>query len=450
MSELCNECYWPLEDDGVTCSNRNCPTHGGQGGKRKKKKDWSKLLKPLAIGAAGIAAVGGIIFGVINLFGTSALGTAAQNSVSSLVDELRTQSNLSAYLDGMEVLDAKSDRTVVFGIKDDDSIIGCTVNYAGSKKLAEGTFSYQDTNQGVQLELDFHANKKELRLMAPNLVSDTYGLTYSDFAEVTNFELEPFKSFDLEKFLKEQAGDSWDAFVKTLEIEEYSETELTLGSRTETCTVYRVLWDSAKAQTMFKNLFQNTFSILPDFLVDMAAVLEPDLRCYVDSNENLVGVDFTFLGKIYKFLLEGETNPWESFSLEVLSATTPAQRYTGGLISDSTGARIELKANDQTVYAIYYDNTTGAYSIVSPEGEITKGVFQADDSGMYLECSLASKTYLFGISTLTEKPENVKTKYVDLLDMGWPERSRLLAELCTNLGVSEDFFGFASSFFGIG
>lgn len=423
-------------------------TTGGRSSSGSGKK--AALFAGLAAGAVALAAV--IFLVVTSIFGTSALGIAAENSVSALNDQLSGHTNMFSYLEDMEFLSAKSDCHILLGIQTPDVALSLDTDYAGSKKLFNGSVEFQHLHEDFRMGADFHGNKKELRIFGSDLV-DTYGFKYSDFEKKYNsshlrkvlglpsaesLRLAPFRSFDLKDFLKEQGGSSWDAFEETLEIEKYDTRELTLGSRTEECTIYRVQWDAKKAEKMLKTITRNTLGFLPDFIPELVNKLAPDVRLFVDSNDCLVGVDFTFLNSIYTFLLEGVNNPWEQATLTITSAGGEPIRYSGGVVPDADGVRIELKAQNETVYAIYYNNSTGAYSIVSPKGELSNGIYRADDTGFHLESNFYNFSYVISVSDLTRMPERSDDKYVDLMDLNLSEFNRLITDVCSGFGITTD------------
>ena len=151
-----------------------------------------------------------------------------------------------------------------------------------------------------------------------------------------------------------------------------------------------------------------------------------------------MGVDFSFLNGIYTFLLEGVSNPWEQVSLKIVTAGGQTTLYTGGVISDASGVRIELKSQNQTVYAIYYNTSNDTYSVVSPKGEVCTGIFRSDDSGFYLESNVYNFSYIFSVTTLDQLPEKADEKYVDLVDPSLNESARLITELPNSLGITKE------------
>lgn len=451
-------------DQDTVCPYCGTPYENAAPQKKKRTNGAKKagLIAGMAVGAVALVAV--IIFAVTGIFGNSALGTAAENSIASLADQLGSQSNLSSYMENMETLNAKSDRHILLGIQTPDVFLALDTDYAGSKKLMTGTVEFRNLQDEFQLSADFHANKKEVRIYADDLVTDIYGFTFKDFQkkydksgirkalklpEAKDLKMEPYKGFDLEKFLKEQCGDSWKEFEKTLEVEKFDTRPITLGSRTEECTIYRVQWDEKKAERMLKTLARNTLGFLPDFVPELATKLAPDVRFYVDSEEKLVGINFSFLNSIYTFLLEGENNPWEQASLQIETAGVGTVYYNGGVVTEGDDVRIELKAENETVYAVYYNNSTGAYSIVTPTGELSNGVFLSNDSGFRLESNFYNFSYVIAVSELDRYPEKTDSKYVDLFDMSFNESTRLLTEVCSSLGITmEDLIAVLSSLFG--
>lgn len=457
----CNLCgYVDMTDTCQICPQCGTPFPNAKPGKGNKNRQrssggasWKKIGLYGGIAAGVVGVIIAVYFVVTSLFGTNVLGIAAENSIASLVDQMGGNGTLFSHMENMNPFDAKSNRHVLLGVKTSDVYLSLDTDYAGSKKLMSGTIEFQHLQENLDLSLDFNANSKEVRIYAPDLVTDIYGFKYTDLEKkydkswirktlglpsADDLNLDPFQPFDLEKYLKEQGGSSWEAFEKSLEIEEYDTRQITLGTRTEECTIYRVQWDAKKAERLLKTLTDKTLGFLPSFIPELATKIAPDVRLYVDSNDNLVGVDFSFLTSIYTFLLEGVNNPWEQVSLKIVSAGGQTTLYTGGVVSDAGGVRIELKAQNQTVYAIYYNAGDDTYSVVSPKGEVCTGIFRSDDSGFYLESNMYNFSYIFSVSALDRLPEKASEKYVDLVDPNLNESARLITELTNSLGITKE------------
>lgn len=455
--QICPQCGNPFTTKTVKHKNGRQRSSGGSGSSGRSGSSGGASWKKIGLFGGIAAGVFGVIlavyFVVTSLFGTNVLGAAAENSIASLVNQLGSNGSLFSHMENMNPFDAKSNRHVLLGVKTPDVYLSLDTDYAGSKKLMSGTIEFQHLQENLDLSLDFNANSKEVRLYAPDLVTDVYGFKYTDLEKkydrswirktlglpsADDLNLDPFRKFDLEKYLKEQGGSSWDAFEKSLDIEKYDTRSITLGTRTEECTIYRVQWDAKKAERLLKTLTGKTMVFLPNFIPELATKIAPDVRLYVDSNDNLVGVDFSFLNGIYTFLLEGVSNPWEQVSLKIVTAGGQTTLYTGGVISDASGVRIELKSQNQTVYAIYYNTSNDTFSVVSPKGEVCSGIFRSDDSGFYLESNVYNFSYIFSVTTLDQLPEKADEKYVDLVDPSLNESARLITELTNSLGITKE------------
>ena len=429
---------------------------------KQKKKQKKPVARVAALGVAAVGLVAALFFILSSLFGNP-LGSAWKNSLDAFVTQLGQENELLACVQDNN-LSKKSDHHILLGIKTPDMYLSLDTDYAGSKKLMTGTFEFEYLRENMDISVDFHANKKEIRIYAPDLVSDVYGFTYKDLRKnydksqirkilnlpsSKNLELSPFKSFDLMKYLEKQGGKSWDAFMDSLKVEKFDTRQIQFTSRTEECTVYRVKWDAKKAQKLIQTLGRKTFGAMPDFIPKLATNLSPDIRCYINSEDVLVGIDFTFLNNIYTFLLEGETNPWELVTLKVASAGGGTRTYSGGIYTEGTKTHIEVKSSDQTVYAIYHDSRDGSYSVVTPMGEFSNGIYRAEQGGFYLESNFENFSYVFSVSELYSMPDKASEKYVELTDLNFSEATRLVTELCNSFGINlETLLGYISSIFG--
>lgn len=451
--KYCNSCWNAATDDSLTvCPYCNTPYPPTQGDSKKKKKTaGGKKIPLIAAAMGGIALIALVAFLVVNLFGGNVISAAAENSVSSLLEHLGPRSDLFSYMQNMDSLNSKSDCQVFFAVGTPDMFFAVDANYAGSKKLIDGTFEFQITEDISAISMDFQANQKEVRLYAPDLVSDVYGFRFSDLQKsyeksplrkllnlpsAKNLKLKPFQSFKPDKFMKDLCGNSWTAFAESVKTEKFDTRQITLGSRSEECTIYRIQWDANKAKALIQQLSKKTFGSIPKSVTDLISDLSPSIRCYVDSNDTLVGVEFTFLDSVYTFLLEGVSNPWEQFSLEISSVALGTKRYTGGVISDESGIRFELKDNSETIYAIYYDHNTSTYSVVTPDGEFINGIFRSGSTGFYLDSHFEDVSYYFSLSDAESHPTKDTSKYIDLLNMSLGDTTRMATELSSNLGVT--------------
>lgn len=325
------------------------------------------------------------------------------------------------------------------------SALSLDMDYSRDKKLMSGVLNW---NNG--LNVAFSADKTEMRLSAPDLVDDVYGFRFGDFnndnkklssllaqlpIDITlpDTDLNFFSPVELDKLLKDRAGESWTAFKASIQIEKFATRDVQLGERSEYCTIYQVSWDPKAADTLAKDL-SGALTAIPVGILTLLPDLEPDCRLFVDEGDRVIGGDCSVLGRKYTVLMSGEEYFWDEISVEILTATEPARYLTGGVQANKQG--IGLRVGDDTGDFLEgdYDNATGMFRISAPDATLVEGTLTASGDAVKLELGpQASPVFRLELSPLSGRPVVDTCKYVDIPTMGINELNRIWMELQNNL-----------------
>lgn len=413
------------------------------------RKSGGKLLLLLGCVAAAVAAVV-LCFRGLFRSDASTLYSALSNSGSAMSAYLEDSSPLFESTNQMKELLNDGDFTVKLTMDTNSGAVNLNMDYSRNKKLMSGILNWNSGQTPDGLDIAFSADKKELRLSAPALVNDVYGIRFDDFEEgrgylATLLELfpgnislpekkwDPFSSLDLAKLVKDCAGESWTAFKKSLEIKEFATRDVQLGDYSKYCTIYQVTWDPAAADALAKDLSGKLTAIPVGFLT-LLPDMKPDCRLFVDEHDQVVGGDCSFLGKKYTILMTGETNFWEDFSIEILSAAEPAKYLIGNV--DVTEAGIRLRISDSTCDFLHasYDNATGTFRINTPAATLLEGSLTMTDNTVKMVLGApANPVLVLELSPLSHRPITDTSNYVDIPGMSLNELNRIVMEIQNNL-----------------
>lgn len=428
------------DDRDNTIDNDDAPPSGKSGGKRR-------LL--LGCAAAAVAAVV-LCFSALFRSDASTLYSALSNSGSEINAWLEGSSPLFESANRMKELMDDGDFSVNLTMDTNGGAVNLDMDYSRNKKLMSGVVNWNSGKTPGGLDVVFSADKKELRLSAPALVNDVYGLRFKNFQEVkgnlTNLlEIFPgnislpekkwdlFSPMDLDKLLKDRAGKSWTDFKKSLRITEFATRDVWVGEQSKYCTIYQIAWDPAAADALAKDL-SGKLTAIPVGIMTLLPDMKPDCRLFVDEHDRVIGGDCSVLGKKYTILMTGETNFWEDFSVEVLSAAEPTRYLTGDV--EATKAGIGLRISDDThdFLRASYDNATGNFRINTPDTTLLEGSLVMTDSTVRMVLGAAADPVLIlELAPLSRYPITNTEKYVDIAGMGLNELNRIVMEIQNNL-----------------
>ena len=416
------------------------PPSGKSGGKR-----W--LL--LGCAAVAVAAVVLCFSGRFQSDG-STLYSALSNSGSEINAWLEDSSPLFESTDRMKELMEDGDFAVNLTMDTNGGAVNLDMDYSRNKKLMSGVVNWNSGKTPGGLDVVFSADKKELRLSAPALVNDVYGLRFKDFGEVEgnlttllkifpdNISLpekkwDPFSPMALDKLLKDRAGKSWAAFKKSLRIKEFATRDVRVGEQSKYCTIYQISWDPAAADALARDL-SGMLTAIPVGIMTLLPNMEPDCRLFVDEHDRVIGGDCSVLGKKYTILMYGETNFWEDFSVEVLSAAEPARYLTGDVEVTKAGIGLRISDDAHDLLCASYDNATGNFQINTPDATLLEGSLAMTDSTVKMVLGVtADPVLVLELAPLSRYPIINTEKYVDIAGMSLNELNRIVMEIQNNL-----------------
>lgn len=255
----------------------------------------------------------------------------------------------------------------------------------------------------------------------------------------TDLKLNLFEKKDLKDLLRDVAGEEYDAFRKNLKTEDWNDETITRAGKQEPCSVYKVSWKSEDLTSLLGAL--GSGGVLPDISGLVNALLpevDPYAFCYVNQDGYFVGARFTMAAEKYFFLLEGEENLWETFSITVDTASQDTRIYRGGLTKTGQISELRLRdRNGEDRLRLVLDEESGDFSLFTASlGEALTGRIRSQEG----EASLSLAWYLpdasrqeinVTITHLRQQPKQLGEKYTDLLSGTWQILENILADWLT-------------------
>jgi hypothetical protein len=204
----------------------------------------------------------------------------------------------------------------------------------------------------MDLDLDYSVKRGVVQFTIPGVVQDVYGFSVNklgnklgkspvgkllpiDFTALSDADF--FQKTNIAKSLNKLTKGKFDALKDSVKIKYLDKRTLSFPSGSQPCKMYQVTWNEQALNDLLKSMTGNpVLSKLAGFIKDIIPQIDGDCRCYINEDGYLVGVDLVSLGSKYFFVMEGETNPWDQFSLTVTSLYGDTKVYTGSSISIST------------------------------------------------------------------------------------------------------------------
>lgn len=453
--KVCPLCSHQNDDSAALCAECQYPLPSSKSSNNKKKNGTKNTggkpaFIPLIAGALVAAAVVSVASLGFSVFSPKGKLTDATKAIgSAFMDNWGEQSGLTQAIDSLDILDDGKYHSIELMASVGGHTVEVDVDCARNKGLMTGALSYANAAEGYHLDTNFYVDKKDVRFVLPGVVSDVYGFSIKDFNKryeksamrkvlglpsADKIDFSALTSLDIDKLMK-QPKKLWDRFYKTLKVENFGERPMTINGVSQVVQAYDVSWDARAMEKLVKSISGKIPSVVSSWLPG----LEPDCRCFVNKDGVLVGVDFVTMGKKCTLLLEGASNPWDSIRLEVLTLAGSKSVFTGDVTYANNNLSICLSDEIGNEYGLNYNGDTGKFQLNTPDGILAQGVFFASDSSLmlgYTSSSLEQEaaTFLVAISKNDEKPETLKTKYVDLLDMNLKEWQRFLIEVLNSNG----------------
>ncbi len=453
-------CGAEYDDDVMVCGSCGTELGGTQQTVRNRRsrggsKVWIAIVAIVVVVALAVA--GGYF--AFSRRADVVMDRAWDKSVrefSSLVEE---KSEVADIVEGLTERVKDGDFTGSIELNADGLALESDFDYARSQKVLAGSVDCQISELGLDLYMNYSADKESVQVMFPNGSFDVFGFRYSDMAKDYEGSL---LSKILPKGIDGNLGDNLfegssgkgvlggkiTAFVESLKIKKLDKRDIAVGGAVKRCDVYQVSWDEAAVKALVGSSGVNQRST--KFGKQIAALiqkLEPECLCFVDKSGMLIGANVVALGKQYTFLLEGKDNPWEVFSVTESSLYGETVHYSGRLEKDGSVLTFSLKNEDIELCAVTYDEKDGAFEIrTMTMGTILSGYLIGDknESTITLAWDSLEQTPVeieLTLKDLQQKPERIAKEYRDLLSMTLVDWQRLLMSLDVKLpSVDIDFF----------
>lgn len=400
--------------------------------------------------AAVVLAVGGILWGISKLENKEQ--TAVQRTFSELIGEEtrfhRFFSDVNRLLDQGEF---SLEAAFSGGARD----WNVEIDYARPANQLQGNVDVDG------FTLDFSANKDVVQLQFPGEY-EVYGFRVQDVNKVTekinnlltlplvgkllpsplptDLKLNLFEKKNLSDILDDIAGEEYRTFRKHMETEEWNGETINRGDRVENCRVYKVSWKSEDLTSLLGALGSGGF--LPNFsgLINLLLPeMDPYLFCYVNQEGYFVGARFTVAAEKCMFLLEGNEDLWENFSVTVDTLSDGVKVYRGGRTWQ--GERMELSLADekgQTQLRVCYDDANGAFSLSTASlGDVLSGQVVCEEDTAFLGLLWTvhgsdAQSVALTIGKLSGQPEQLGEKYSDLMSRTWHILENWIGDWLTN------------------
>lgn len=394
--------------------------------------------------AAGILAV--IVLIAVIVLGASAISghfarikvmSSAEKTLAALSDATARSDTITAFRAVMEEISDSGNHRVEAAVGTEVYDLQYEANYSLSRERMSGNLVYTNRTKNRAIPIEIYANHKEVRLLAPSLTGEAYGFTFADLAKkkgVTVKELALYEPFSLTGALESMAGESWDAFLKSIDAEKYRDEGFLPGDPSRSCTVYKVSWDAKKAKALLSSLSPGGIFSLPIDLFGWMAGSEADCRCYVDENGYLAAVDWVAAGAKYTLCFLGTDNPWRDLALTWDPLIGNTVVYNGGIRIGEGKLEFLLEDSSSTFFGISMDEQTGDFSVTSRGAALISGSIEAQQDFAGVELILVgdqAQTFhaSVGFGTRMAAPEERDFKYTDLLHMSANEIQRLIIDV---------------------
>lgn len=460
---ICNICGAPNLDTDLVCKECGSPLPIQNVKKRKNKaskpKDAAKKGfrlsgKALAVFAGAAAVIGAIAVGVVLHRDSPAkvLGGALSKNERAVLEQIERLDNLNGFLDNAAELNDQGDFVLTANIETNVMDLVGSVDYSRSERVMAGTLSYENQKQDLDLKFDFSADHKNFTLASDRLTADIYGFKLKEFAkkfhktpiakllpivekgEEPNLDL--FKKQTGAKTMKQKYGDVWKDFVKTVRYKEINERVMQIGSRDVNCSAYEVSWDT-KAATRLLNAMLGTESGILSGMSGFFAKIDPDCRIYMDENGYIVAADCVLAGNTCTLTVVDEADGCLKYLLRSENLTAGEGDIWGELEITEDSIRGDLNWNGVMDVDVIYTDQTGEFRFKADllgvpwdvAGKITSATGGAQLTvGGYVpehgDISLCLEQ-----NPMTNKPEMMSDKYVDLFESDLRMWERLLIDI---------------------
>lgn len=449
--KFCDACGAANEDYSATCYECGAELTDNQ--PTTKRKGSFSIPKPVLLIGAAVLVVA-LIVGVIVMVFSGAdtdVASAYDRTRQAFLGDTERQTQLERFFERTNELLKDGDYTITLEL-DGSGSFELQTDYARGDKQLQGSLSL------LGMEIDYSATNKVMQFTIPGSFDNVYGLKISQIEKYAenpvignllsvldlDLDLDFFVGTDLESMFEDAAGTELKKFKDSVEIRQIDDREL----NGKACQVYEITWSSDAFNKLIAAVGSvGKFSQLGDLVNTLVPELEPECRCYVDSEGYLVGLDFVSAGVQCLLSLEGGENPWDSFTLTVNSVYGEPMVYRGALERSGYTMKLHLSGEAGTLLSLEYNDASGDFSLYTQEdGLQLSGRIYADSASAYAMLEWGAESGLpqslsLSLTELEEQPEQLAVDYIDLLDLSIADMTRLVMDLKEKLPEIAAMFG---------
>lgn len=450
--KYCENCFAINEDSEVVCISCGTPLSPSSIAHTTHKWDWRIVWIAIAVLVVGGL---GICIGKTGFSSRNKLEKACLKTMNVVQEQLSPDKNSKTGWEEATSLLQSQTFNASIGYRTGSQELLMDTDYSKKDRSLRGSAIYRNLSDGVSLGLDCSIVSNVLQISVPALSNSVYGcnvkklgtiLANSKLASILpvsvpkDFGTAVFKKITAQDILKSYGGEHYEELCESVEHKKLSDQVLSVGDRQEKVSVYKVTWSShaftefishAWGYKLFSSIGQMINSVIPE--------VEPDCLLYINKKGYLIGFDFVSMGTKYLFLLEGQEDPWEQFSMRVTSLYSDPVIYTGSKQISNNMLLMELKNEQKSFCSLKYNGSTGAFSLCTARhGELLRGnlIHSGDTYGATVQLSPEDGRILelnCQFSPLDHTPSSLSKEYFDLLDMSLTDWQRMLLEMNVRL-----------------
>lgn len=426
-------------------------------GKSRGNKTNIRIPKQVLLIGAGVLALCLLVVGVVALVSglSSNIESAFQRTIEDFSGAEEQKTQFQQFLDQSEEKLKDGKYSMYMAFSGGQFGMELQADYDRARKLVRGDVDI------AGYELEYSVKKKIIQIRFPGEY-EVYGFNTDDLKKLADkiggfldmpflsevipadglalLDLDIFGKTDAQELIDTIAGEQYDAFKKSVEIERWNDETVTVGGKPMECKVYKISWKSEAANNLLGALgsggmLPNVGELINSFLPEM----DPYIYCYINDEGYMTGARFTVAGSKCFLLLQGEENLWDDFTLTAENMAGEVQTFQGYTVRN--GASMDMYLTDGTtrLFSLIYDDETGDFRIGTVNApELLYGQVQADSKEVSIRLywtipDVGDQELVWRIGELERKPEQLGERYTDLMGLGWAAIENLFNDLLTNL-----------------
>ena len=416
----------------AVCGNQ-LPQFSNKKSKKKKKRKGAipvKICVPLIL--AVCILIGGGLWLLHHFSPASRLDRAFDATILSLKKECMRQESMKSLINVLDkVTDSEKASFRLANSRDAEKSFALSVDCNHKKHAIAGVL--QATDGDFPTTMRFSIVNDVFQFELPDIAPDVYGFSLKKVREsavvqslqsILGVDLSSVFSSDLSSILEDYSTlgrniweDFWDA------------AEVTALDNRDDYDVYRVTWS---LQALVEQHSKTNGSALSDLIYNLLWKIDGGFTCFVNEKGMLSKVEAAVGKDLYSLSWSEQENPWETFSVVSTGSTAPI--LEGKIQVDGQTLHVSLVSNgNKNLFDLDYRGDTHAFELKTASLSINGFLEGSDDSIkiQLAENGVQGTNIEFG--KLSNSPERIARKYVNLLDMKLNEISELAIRLTTNM-----------------